>query len=167
MVDEKLVRDAQSGDEAAFARLVEACYDSIYRLALRWAGSRADAEDIAQIVCVKLGQSIRSFRFDAKFSTWLYQIVLNCARDWSRSQKRHLHDELEQEPAAHSSGADAGIQLRQVLTKVARMGEGYRETLLLVFAEGLSHAEAALILKVKESTVSWRIHEIRKQLSET
>ena len=41
--------------------------------------------------------------------------------------------------------------------------EGIRETLLLVHAEGLTHGEAAVVLDVKESTVSWRLHEFRKR----
>ena len=44
------------------------------------------------------------------------------------------------------------------------MADGFKETALLVHAEGLSHAEAAEVLGVKESTISWRLHEMRKQL---
>ena len=55
--------------------------------------------------------------------------------------------------------------LHQVLALVEQMGAGFRETLALVIGEGLTHAEAASILAVKESTVSWRVHEIRKRLN--
>ena len=45
------------------------------------------------------------------------------------------------------------------------MGQGFKETALLVLGEGLSHREAGTLLGVKESTVSWRLHRIRQQLS--
>ena len=46
-----------------------------------------------------------------------------------------------------------------------QMGEGFRESVVLVLGLGHTHAEAAQILEVKESTVSWRLHEIRKRLN--
>jgi RNA polymerase sigma-70 factor (ECF subfamily) len=45
------------------------------------------------------------------------------------------------------------------------MGEDFKETALLVLAEGFSHREAGEMLGVKEGTISWRLHEIRRQLS--
>lgn len=61
--------------------------------------------------------------------------------------------------------AEPAVFLRQVVGLVEQMGEGFREVLTLVLGEGLTHAEAALVLEVKESTVSWRLHEIRKRLN--
>jgi RNA polymerase sigma-70 factor, ECF subfamily len=52
-----------------------------------------------------------------------------------------------------------------VLEQLEELGEGMKETALLVHAEGLSHAEAGEILGVSESTISWRVHAIRKHLN--
>ncbi len=162
-----LIRSAQSGDGQAFAQLLADSYDSLYRFAYRWCGNRADADDITQQACIKLAQSIGQFRFDAAFSSWLYRLVINCAKDWYRSQNRHQHDAIEDwvepEPALDQS-AENSIYLQQLLQRLGQMAEGFKETALLVHGEGLSHAEAADVLQVKESTVSWRLHEIRKQL---
>jgi RNA polymerase sigma-70 factor (ECF subfamily) len=96
----------------------------------------------------------------------LYRLVVSCAQDWQRSQQRHDHDELpEDEPAAVADGAEASIYLMQVLVQLDRLGEGMKETALLVHAEGLSHAEAGVILGVSESTISWRLHVIRKHMN--
>jgi RNA polymerase sigma-70 factor (ECF subfamily) len=61
--------------------------------------------------------------------------------------------------------AEESIYLMQVLTQLESLGEGMKETALLVHAEGLSHAEAGGILGVSESTISWRVHTIRKHMS--
>lgn len=164
---QELIRAAQHGDEQAFASLLEESYDSIYRFAYRWCGNPTDAEDITQQACMKLAQSINQFRFEAAFSSWLYRLVINCAKDWYKSQNRHQHgsvDEwIEPERAPDQSGENS-IYLQQLLRLLDHMAEGFKETALLVHGEGLSHAEAGAILQVKESTVSWRLHEIRKQL---
>ncbi|MGV8835404.1 RNA polymerase sigma factor [Cellvibrio sp.] len=162
-----LIRVAQGGDGAAFGRLLANNYDSIYRFAYRWCGNRTDAEDITQQACIKLAQSIGQFRFEAAFSSWLYRLVINCAKDWYKSQNRHQHDNIDDwiEPErTPDQTAENRIYLQQLLHLLDQMAEGFKETALLVHGEGLSHAEAAAILQVKESTVSWRLHEIRKQL---
>ena len=165
--DAETLKRAVSGDGAAFAEVVDTCYDSIFRFAMKYTGLREDAEDIAQMACVKLAKSIRSYRFEAAFSTWLYTLVINCARDWYRQQNRHRGEDIDglNPPGERDTRGESQVYLRQVLSRVGAMGEGFRDTLVLVAGEGLSHGEAAALLGVKESTVSWRLHEIRKKLT--
>ncbi len=167
MNESDLIRRAQQGDAQAFAALLERHYDTLYRFAYKWCGNRADAEDITQQSCIKLARSLGQFRFEAAFSSWLYRLVINCAKDWHKSQQRHQGgaEAPGDEPVAPSGAAEAGVYLNQVLALLDRMAEGFKETALLVYAEGLTHAEAARVLSLKESTVSWRLHEIRKQLN--
>ncbi len=157
------IRRAQGGDREAFARIVDAHYERMYRIASHYCGNRQDAEDITQQACIKLARSIQQFRFEARFSTWLYRLVVNCCRDYYKAQKPN-HELLDTDDVV-TLKADHIILLQQVLSKVDSMGEGFRETLSLVIGEGLTHAQAADILAVKESTVSWRLHEIRKRLN--
>lgn len=178
MIEDKLIRAAQGGDRTAFAQLLALVYDLIYRFAFKWAGNRFDAEDITQQACIKLAKVISQFRFESAFTTWLYRLVVNCANDWGRAEKRHEAKGPEHSPAmaqgppepehsevcAGAGAEEASVELHQLLAQVTAMGKGFKETLLLVLAQGMTHAEAAQILGIKESTVSWRIHEIRKQL---
>jgi len=161
-----LIRRAQGGDVESFAELVDRHYDTIYRIAWKWCGHRTNAQDIAQLSCIKLAASLAQFRFQAAFASWLYQLVVNCARDWQRAQQRHEHDDLpEVEPPTDSASTEDHIYLAQLLEQLDELGEGMKETALLVHAEGLSHAEAGQILGVSESTISWRVHAIRKQMN--
>lgn len=160
---QETIRRAQRGDRDAFSRLVEDHYASMFRFACRYCADRQDAEDVTQQACIKLARVIGQFRFESAFSTWLYRLVINCAKDWRKAQHSGLREELDDLPT--DDHADAAVLLRQVIGLVEQMGEGFRESLVLVVGEGLTHAEAAAILQVKESTVSWRLHEIRKRLN--
>jgi RNA polymerase sigma factor (sigma-70 family) len=160
-----LIRRAQDGNASAFGELVVRHYDTIYRFAWKWCRHRANAEDIAQQACIKLAASLAQFRFQAAFTSWLYRLVISCAQDWQRSQQRHLHAELSgDEPQQDESRPDDSIYIGQLLEQLESLGEGMKETALLVHAEGLSHAEAGAILGVSESTISWRVHTMRRQL---
>lgn len=163
-----LITTAQQGDSHAFGQLLGQRYDQIFRFACRWCGNTADAEDVTQLACMKLAQNLGQYRFEAAFSTWLYRLVINCAKDWHRSQTRHQHDGIEAiaELTHQDQRAETGIYLQQILRWLDSLAEGFKETALLVHAEGLTHAEAASVLQIKESTVSWRLHEIRKQLQQ-
>ena len=166
-MDEDLIRRAQAGDAASFASLVDLHYDTIHRFAWKWCGHAANAEDIAQLACIKLAGSLTQFRFQAAFTSWLYRLVISCAQDWQRGQRRHEHEALpEDEPDGDASRTEDGIYLLQLLEQLDALGEGMKATALLVHAEGLSHAEAGAVLGVSESTISWRVHTIRKELAQ-
>ena len=164
---QETIRRAQRGDRDAFSLLVEQHYAAMFSFACRYCGDRQDAQDVTQQACIKLARSIEQFRFESAFSTWLYRLVINCARDWHKSQRSRgcgeRDGELDDVPV--HDGAESAVMLRQVIALVEQMGAGFRESLVLVLGEGLTHAEAAAILEVKESTVSWRLHEIRKRLN--
>ena len=163
--DEALIRQAQVGDGEAFERLLEGHYDTLYRFAYRWCGNRTDAEDVTQQACLKLARVLNSYRFESAFSTWLYRVVVNCAKDWKRSEDRHPTS-AQMAPSDITAPGDVSVEhvtyLHQLLRQLETLPEGIKETLLLVHAEGFSHREAAQVLNVKESTVSWRLHEFRK-----
>jgi RNA polymerase sigma-70 factor (ECF subfamily) len=165
--DESLAAAAGAGDRAAFAALLERHYDRIHGLAWRLTGTRADADDIAQDVCCALAARIGGFRGEARFTTWLTGIVYNACRDHRRRGRslRGLTEKLAV-LAGLAPGPD-GRDLHDAIwlrSAIARLKPALRDTALLVAGEQLSHAEAAEMLGVAESTVSWRMHEVRRLL---
>ena len=87
-VDQEQVEKAAGGCRVALAALIEAHYGSVYRMAWRLIGTREEAQDVAQDVCVKLASAVRSFRGSAEFSTWLYRVAYNTAIDHMRARER-------------------------------------------------------------------------------
>lgn len=171
--DEQLAARAREGPpahaRAAFEALLDRHYDRVYKLAWRWSGSRGEAEDIAQDVCVKLAGAIRSFRGDALFKTWLYRIAYTTTLDHVRARQRMVSVEpseiisLIDVRSAHDSPEDTALGA-DIWTAVRGLPPQQRDAVLLVYAEDMSHAEAAGVMGCSEKTVSWHIHEAKKRL---
>ncbi|MBO9519753.1 MAG: RNA polymerase sigma factor [Porphyrobacter sp.] len=166
--DRLLVAAAIDGDREAFGELLRKHYDRIHALAWQMTGTRSDADDIAQDVCCRLVEKIGSFRGDAKFSTWLCGIVFNCCRDHLRRRRSFLGFAQRLAVLATLTRGPDGRDLHDQMwieNAVSRLKPAYRETVILVAGQQLTHAEAAEILGVTESTVSWRMHEVRRILT--
>ena len=166
--DAALVAAAVAGDRDAFEALLKRHYDRIHGLAWQLTGSRADADDVAQDVCCALVEKIASFRGEAKFTTWLCGIVVNACRDLRR--RRRSFTGLTERLAVLTGLARApdGRDLYDAIwleSAIARLKPAFRDAAVLVAGQQLSHAEAAEILGVAESTISWRMHEVRRLLA--
>lgn len=166
--DRDLVDRAAGGDRHAFEALLRQHYDRIHRVAWRLTGSRSQAEDIAQDVCCTLVEKIGSFKGESKFTTWLTGIVVNACRDHRRRGLTllRLRERLSVLAglAPPPDGRDA-YRRSWLASELARLDPLLRDTVVLVVGEDLTHAEAARALGVAESTVSWRMHEARRQLT--
>jgi RNA polymerase sigma-70 factor (ECF subfamily) len=87
-IDEiSLIRRAQEGDRSAFDALIRLYDQNVLRLALQVVGSPEEARDLYQEAFLKVYRSIHQFRLEAKFSTWLYRVVMNVCLDHLRRQK--------------------------------------------------------------------------------
>ena len=164
--DDDLVSLATQGNRAAFEALLRRHYDLMHRVAWRMTGSQTDAQDICQDVCCALVERIASFRGEAKFTTWLVGIVRNACHDHHRRHstltrlKGHLA--VLAGMATPPDGRDL-FRRSWLASELARLSPLLRETVVLVVGEGMTHAEAAAALGVSESTISGRMHEVRRQ----
>jgi RNA polymerase sigma-70 factor (ECF subfamily) len=86
----RLIEACQQGDRDAFRQLFEAHKDRVWSVALHFTGDEAAARDIAQQVFLKLFTTIGQFRQEARFSTWLYRMVVNSCLDEQRRRQRFL-----------------------------------------------------------------------------
>ncbi|MEK9138411.1 MAG: sigma-70 family RNA polymerase sigma factor [Bacteroidota bacterium] len=89
-----LILHAKEGDHEAFRELMELHMRQVYDLAYGFVNDHDDAEDITQEVFVKVFHSIKSFRHDAEFSTWLYRIITNTSLDRLKQRKRKLNRQV-------------------------------------------------------------------------
>ena len=167
--DADLIAQARVGDRAAFATLVERHYDFVYRVAWRWCGRKADAEDVAQEVCARLGRAIRDYRGGGAFTSWLYALTLNAARDAIRKSARETvkTEAFGVHALISADEAEPEDQAEALWAAVRNLPDKQRDAVLLVYGEGLSHAAAAEAMACAETTVSWHIHEAKKRLKQT
>lgn len=164
--DESLARAAANGDADAFAALLARRYDSVFALAFRLTGSRADAEDLTQDICAALPAKLAGYRGEARFTTWLYRVVMNGAHDRRRRLASHTRAAAgwgDWEIARRAADAETAEQVDWLTTAMRALSDDLRDTLALVL-DDLTHADAAQILGISEGTVSWRISEAKKHL---
>lgn len=165
--DEILVERAKAGDRAAFSDLVARHYDLIFKVSFRLLGSQAEAEDLAQDVCIELPSKLLSFRGDAKFTTWLYRVVINKGRDVMRRKATHARAAAgwgDVEVLRHAADAETKENIDWLQEAIGQLPAELQETIALVLGEEMSHAEAGACLSVSEGTISWRMSEVRKAL---
>jgi len=183
----RLVARAKGGDREAFDGLVEFYAPHLFSVALRIVGSREEAEDCVQEAFVRAFASLRSFRGESAFSTWLYRVTVNVANDAAKRSARHpaLASELagpdpDQGPAdlervAEASGAtqagpaELALARRRrevVLEAIRLLPDHQREVVILYDLQGLSYEEIARITRARIGTVKSRLNRARLALRE-
>lgn len=165
--DETLALAAAGGDRAAFAVLVQRHYDRIYRLAYRLTGTRVEAQDMAQDICAALPAKLRNWRGEARFTTWLYRVVVNAAHDMRRRRATRARASVgwgDWEIARQDEIAVQAEAAEWLTTAMARLSPELRDTVALVLGEEMTQAEAGSVLGLSEGTVAWRMSEVRKRL---
>jgi RNA polymerase sigma-70 factor, ECF subfamily len=165
--DETLALAAANGDRAAFAALVIRHYDRIFALGWRLTGNKAEAEDLAQEICAALAHRLRGWRAEARFTTWLYRVVVNAAHDARRRaavRNRAADGWGDWEIARQDAITEDRAAHDWLTAAMARLPVELRDTVALVLGEDLTQAEAGAVLGLSEGTIAWRMSEVKKRL---
>jgi RNA polymerase sigma-70 factor (ECF subfamily) len=176
-----LVTACQGGDVDAFEVLVRKYQKRMVNIAVRMTGDYEDACEIVQESFLSAYKSIKRFRGEAKFSTWLYAICINHAKNQMRSEKNRSRyvqppgDLLENERGSlvYQAASDDRPILEQLEKKevdekvqecICSLEDEYREVLVLRDIQGLSYEEIRGILDIPEGTVKSRLFRARESL---
>ncbi len=167
----QLLERARQGDLDAFDSLVRLHFARTYTLLFRMIGNHEDAEDLAQECFLRAHGSLRWFRGEASFSTWLYRIALHLSRDHFRKRARSERPLLEAEdnepqspgqgPAEESARRELALGLRACLE---RLPHKLRAALVLRTQEGLEYDEIAEVLSVTPQTARVHVMKARRRL---
>jgi len=170
-----------AGQDTALNDLMARHATPIFNFLCRMVGNEDDANDLAQETFARVFRARANFRLNEKFSTWLYTIAANLARNHFRWRARHPNISLESatddpeqslenillaKDAAPNEQALALERAAAVRAEVARLPEDLREALVLCEWEERSMAEAAAILETTSKAVESRLYRARKQLRE-
>lgn len=167
-----------AGRDAALNDLMERHGQRLFHYLLRLLQDETKANDAAQESFVKVYLNRAKFRDESKFSTWLYAIATNVARDHFRWKQRHPEISLDAQADDHQSLAEllpdsgrtapdtliAEERAEQVRLAVQALPEDLRTALVLAEYENLSQEEIARILGCTRKTVEMRIYHARAQL---
>lgn len=179
-LERELIRALRRRDEAAFTELVRAYQHKVFAVVYRIVGDREEAEDVAQEVFVAVFKYIDSFRGSSKFSTWLYRIAVNRAKNRvkylaRRARAKHQTFEESSEAQARDSGGyqslpgpderAMGNELNRIINAGLRaLSQEHREVVVLRDVEDLSYQEIAQVLELAEGTVKSRLYRARAAL---
>jgi len=173
------IRRVREGDADLYRLLVERYQSRIYRLVSRLLGpSHGEVEDVVQDVFVKAYFSLKSFREDSSFRTWITRIAINRARDELKKQSRNvaLNEEISQESIEQMSDYLTQPEKeeppphytetvgRLVAGAVASLPERLRVVVTLKDMEGLSYQEVSQVLRCSVGTVKSRHARARGRL---
>lgn len=159
--DAGLVSRAREGDSAALDSLIRR-YQSPVRSYLRRLLGESEAEDAAQDVFLRLSQNLHTFREGFRFSTWLFAVAVNRARDLLRKRKVR---EAELPAPTGEETLLTREEDRQLLSRAVRsLPLELSEPLLLVYQQGMTHAEAAEALGLETGAVKMRVHRAIRHL---
>ncbi len=168
--DEELVKLIRAGDERAFAELYGRYRLGIFRLAYAMTGSPETAEDVTQEVFLRVYEKLHRFHGQAKFSTWLYRLAVNCCLNHCRRERAgeslaQGHRVQGEEPEPMEAKV-LGAQIRdRVHRAILSLPPELRVTVILKEIEGLNYAEIARRMGCSEGTVASRLNRARKLLA--
>jgi RNA polymerase sigma-70 factor (ECF subfamily) len=174
--DGALVEAAASGSRDAFDELVRRHQAAIVTLVRALTGGRGDAEDLAQEVFVRAWRSLRGFRGDSAFRTWLHRVAINVVRTSQKRRARLLRifvplggtrDEHAPVPevADADEPVDAALARRQIVERaLATLPDDLRLAVTLRDLQGLDYKEIAAALGAPIGTVESRIFRARQRL---
>jgi RNA polymerase sigma-70 factor (ECF subfamily) len=172
-LDEELVARCQKGDTAAFRELFRLHRSDVARLVQRMlSGRTSDIDDVVQEVFLQVHRSIKDFRGQARFSTWLYRVTVNVVLMHRRAARSR--PVLVEQPEGHMPEDHAALPDEQVARRarveafgrlLARISEKKRTVFVLHELEGLPAAEIADIVGAPVLTVRTRLFYARKELA--
>lgn len=167
----RLVDLARSGEIRAFEELVRRHRNTVFALAYHFVRNREDAWDIAQEVFVKAYRSLKRFRGDSSFKTWLMRITSNQCKDHLKAARLKTVS-LEVAPAGEDGGGDRsprqqaeaeelGVAIQQAIETIPF---NHRHAFILREFERLSYKEIAKVMGCSIGTVMSRLHHARRKI---
>ncbi len=166
--DPLVLRQAQRGDERAFAVLVHSYELPVFNYVFRMVADRALAEDLTQDIFLRIYQGLPQFSLRCRFTTWIFQIAKNRVLDELRARERKPRSIVNVEDAPPLEVIDAPVEQIEAIEALWRaveaMSPDLKMALLLRDISGLSYNEIADSLEVTLATVKWRIFKAREEV---
>lgn len=175
-VPDNVIEACKRGDPDAFGDLVRLTHKEVYSLAVRLVGNPDDAAEVAQEVYLKLLRTIKQFRGESKFSTWLYRVTSTVAISALRKRARQRLDvpldteEWDVLPAPESAdpalGAERRLLRERLDAALATLPAGYRTVVVMKDVYGFSLDEVGQQLGITEGAAKVRLFRARQRLKD-
>ena len=164
-----------SGDQQAYAALVNRYQNYVFTLALRFTKNREDAEEVSQDIFIKAYRALADFRGASKFSTWLYTIVNTTCITFLRKKKLEVHSLDNERVFEVADNQDSGMRANMVEQKsrinmvhqaIQLLAPDDAEIITLFYKAEQSLDEIAQVLGIEPNTAKLRLHRARTREKE-
>ena len=171
--DQRLVRSILQGDQESFGLLVGRYEKLVAGVAWRYGTRSEEIEDVVSEVFIKTYSNLHRFRPEHAFSTWLYRLAVNHVLDRARrARKERGRTEMPAQLADDAIDQDRDLESRERSMILRRalddLQPRYKESMFLVYIEGLKLDEAARVLGLPQGTIKTRLmrgrHALRRIL---
>lgn len=165
--DYPLIREFMEGKESGFKTLVLKHKEKVRNLVYLTLGDSEFVDDISQDVFISVFHKLKDFRFESKFTTWLYRITINKCRDYLRKKKvRSIFVPIKDEGNEYGAGYQSeDIDIPHLVrTAIEKLPEKLRIPLVMRDIDGLSYKEIADSLGTEVGTIKSRIFRARETL---
>ncbi len=142
-------------------------YRSLLGICMRYAKSKDEAEDILQMGMIRVFKSIDSYTGSGSFEGWMKRIIVNIAVDNFRKNNKHYYHQDIDEINGYSALVEelpTNIEVKEILSTVQQLPDGYRMVFNLFAIEGFTHKEIATKLRISENTSKTQLFKARKSL---
>ncbi len=173
--DNELISKVLSGDQQAYAALVNRYQNYVFTLALRFTKNREDAEEVSQDIFIKAYRALADFRGASKFSTWLYTIVNTTCITFLRKKRMEVHSLDNEKVFELADNQDSGMRANLVEQKsrlamvnhaIKMLSTDDAEVITLFYKGEQTLEEIAQVLGNEANTVKVRLHRARTRLKE-
>jgi len=173
--DNELISKVLSGDQQAYAALVNRYQNYVFTLALRFTKNREDAEEVSQDIFIKAYRALADFRGASKFSTWLYTIVNTTCITFLRKKRMEVHSLDNEKVFELADNQDSGMRANLVEQKsrlamvnhaIKMLSTDDAEVITLFYKGEQTLEEIAQVLGIEANTVKVRLHRARTRLKE-
>jgi len=171
--EQTLVHRIQAGEREAFEELMDAYETRVYRLALRFTGNAADAEDVTLEIFHGIYRSIGKFRGNSTLGTWIYRVAMNHCLEFRRKRRLEVVPYDEELSLATTNWRDDPVQSanrqelsEQVEAAINSLSPLHRDVVVLHELQGLTYQEVAATLNVPVGTVKSRLSNAFRRMRE-
>ena len=164
--DQELIQDFQNGNEEAFNELVRRYLDLVHGFFQKLTNDELEAEDLAQTVFIKLFKSLKKFRFESEFNTYLYRVNANTANTYFKRNKWRniLHLDQIVEPSFDDNQQDREWKKEELWNAISRLPKKQRSVVMMRISEMLPFKDIGNILDMSEGTAKVNFHHGIKRI---
>lgn len=164
---ERLIKNAQNGDEQAMTELITIHKGLVYTIVIRMTNDYDAGQDLTQETFIKVFMNIKKVKNAEHFKPWICTIARNVVRDYFRKERRHQIVSLDDVKDFRGPSESAVTRRRMIIQDaLAKLAERDRMLLTLAYYQGLSLGEVAQVMKMSEANIKVCIHRARKRLRE-